>query len=67
MELYRMSEKLTKVELTNLDKILYPDLKITKSQVIEYYIKMTPKMLSILSDRPIVLTRKTHRRELLNG
>jgi len=52
-----MSEKLTKVELTNLDKILYPDLKITKAQIIEYYIKMAPKMLSILSNRPIVLTR----------
>jgi bifunctional non-homologous end joining protein LigD len=52
-----MSEKLTKVEFTNLDKVLYSDLKITKSQVIEYYIKMAPKMLSVLSDRPIVLTR----------
>ena len=52
-----MSEKLTKVEFTNLNKVLYSDLKITKSQVIEYYIKMAPKMLSILSDRPIVLTR----------
>jgi len=52
-----MSEKLTKVEFTNLDKVLYSDLKITKSQVIEYYIKMAPKMLSVLSDRPIVLIR----------
>jgi bifunctional non-homologous end joining protein LigD len=52
-----MSEKLTKVEFTNLDKVLYSDLKITKSQVIEYYINMAPKMLSVLSDRPIVLTR----------
>lgn len=52
-----MSEKLTKVEFTNLDKVLYSDLKITKSQVIEYYIKMAPKMLSALPDRPIVLTR----------
>jgi bifunctional non-homologous end joining protein LigD len=52
-----MPEKLTKVEFTNLDKILYPDLKITKGQIIEYYIKIAPKMLDILANRPIVLTR----------
>lgn len=34
-----MPEKLTKVEFTNLDKILYPELKITERQVIEYYIR----------------------------
>jgi len=50
-------EKLTKVEFTNLDKVLYPDLQITKAQVIEYYIKMAPRMLGILADRPMVLTR----------
>jgi len=52
-----MPEKLTKVEFTNLDKILYPELKITKGQIIEYYIKIAPKMLDILVNRPIVLTR----------
>jgi bifunctional non-homologous end joining protein LigD len=52
-----MTEKLTKVEFTNLDKVLYPDSKITKAQVIEYYIRVAPKMLSIMADRPIVLTR----------
>jgi bifunctional non-homologous end joining protein LigD len=52
-----MTERLTKVEFSNLDKILYPELKITKAQVIEYYIKVAPKMLSLLTDRPIVMTR----------
>ncbi len=52
-----MSEKLTKVELTNLDKILYPQRGITKAQVVEYYIKVAPKMLPFLVDRPVVLTR----------
>jgi bifunctional non-homologous end joining protein LigD len=52
-----MSEKLTKVEFTNLDKTLYPEPKITKKQVIEYYIKIAPKMLDILNNRPVVLTR----------
>ena len=52
-----MSERLTRVELTNLGKILYPQLKITKKQVVEYYIKIAPKMLGLLVDRPLVLTR----------
>ena len=50
-------EKLTKVSFSNLDKILFPKLKVTKAQFIEYYIKMAPKMLPFLEDRPIVLTR----------
>jgi bifunctional non-homologous end joining protein LigD len=45
------------VDFTNLDKILFPKLKITKAQVIEYYIKIAPRMLDLLFDRPIVLTR----------
>jgi bifunctional non-homologous end joining protein LigD len=49
--------ELTKVKLTNLDKIYYPKNKVTKAQVIEYYIKMAPKMLPIIADRPLVLTR----------
>ncbi len=52
-----MFKKLTKVEFTNLDKILYPELKITKAQVIEYYIRMAPKMLELLANRSVVLTR----------
>jgi len=52
-----MVEKFTKVKFTNLDKILYPELKITKAQVIEYYIKMAPKMLKFLAERPAVLNR----------
>jgi len=50
-------EKLTKVDFTNLDKVLYPEEKITKAQVIQHYVRMAPKMLSILKDRPTVLTR----------
>jgi bifunctional non-homologous end joining protein LigD len=50
-------KQLTKVELTNLDKSFYPQIGITKAQVIEYYIKMAPKMLPIMADRPLVLTR----------
>ena len=50
-------KKLTKVELKNLDKIFYPKIKVTKAQIIEYYIKLAPKILPIIADRPLVLTR----------
>ena len=51
------SRRLTKVEFTNLDKILYPKLGITKTQVIEHYVRMALKMLDHLEKRPITLTR----------
>jgi DNA primase len=38
-------EKLAQVRFSNLEKILYPKLGIKKAQVIEYYIKIAPKML----------------------
>jgi bifunctional non-homologous end joining protein LigD len=50
-------QKLTKVSFTNLERVLYPQIGVTKAQVIEYYIKMAPRMLPFLKDRPIVLTR----------
>jgi bifunctional non-homologous end joining protein LigD len=52
-----MTKRLTKVKFTNLDKILYPEPKITKAQVVEYYIKLAPKILGLLKDRPAVLNR----------
>ncbi len=50
-------KKLTKVELKNLDKIFYPKIKVTKAQIIEYYIKLAPNILPVIADRPLVLTR----------
>jgi len=50
-------ERLTKVDFTNLDKILYPKLQIKKAQVIEHYIRFAPRMLDLLKNRSIVLTR----------
>jgi bifunctional non-homologous end joining protein LigD len=48
---------LTKVNLKNLDKIFYPQINVTKGKVVEYYIRMAPKMLPVIVDRPLVLTR----------
>ncbi len=50
-------EKLTKVKLKNLNKIFYPQINATKAQVIEYYVTMAPKILPVIADRPLVLTR----------
>ncbi len=50
-------KKLTKVELKNLDKVFYPKVKVNKAQIIEYYIKLAPKILPVIANRPLVLTR----------
>jgi bifunctional non-homologous end joining protein LigD len=50
-------DDLTKVSFTNLEKVLYPDLKLKKSQVLEYYIKVAPWMLGFLKNRVIVMNR----------
>jgi len=52
-----MGPDATKVKFTNLDKVLYPSLGITKQKVIEYYIKIAPLMLVFLEDRAITMNR----------
>ncbi len=52
-----MTSNPTKVEFTNLERILYPNLGITKAKVIQYFIKVAPRMLDLLENRPLVLTR----------
>jgi bifunctional non-homologous end joining protein LigD len=43
--------------LSNLGKIFWPDEKITKGDLIEYYQTIAPWMLHYLRDRPVMLTR----------
>jgi bifunctional non-homologous end joining protein LigD len=50
-------KSLTKVELKNLDKCFYPKVDVSKGDVVEFYIKMAPKILPVIKDRPLVLTR----------
>ncbi len=47
----------TELTLSNLDKLLWPEDKYTKKDLIEYYIQVAPFMLPHLSDRPLVFTR----------
>lgn len=47
----------TTVEVSNLDKVLYPKAGFTKGQIIDYYVKVSPALLPHLKDRPITLKR----------
>jgi bifunctional non-homologous end joining protein LigD len=46
-----------KLELSNLEKILFPDDGITKAQVIEYYLKIAPTLLQHVKGRALTLIR----------
>ena len=45
------------VELSNLDKILYPEAGFTKAQVIDYYRCVARHILPHLAGRPVMLKR----------
>jgi len=46
-----------KIELSNLQKVLYPDDHISKAQLIEYYLKIAPTILAHVKGRPLSLVR----------
>jgi bifunctional non-homologous end joining protein LigD len=48
---------LTRVHLTNLGRVMYPALHITKQEVITYYIRMAPRILPFLHNRPLTMHR----------
>ena len=43
--------------VSNLDKVLFPDVSFTKAQVIDYYVRIAPVLLPHLSGRPVTFTR----------
>ncbi|MFB9237084.1 non-homologous end-joining DNA ligase [Plantactinospora siamensis] len=45
------------LELSNLDKVLYPDAGFTKGEVIDYYTRVAPVLLPHLRDRPLTRIR----------
>ena len=47
----------TKVAVSNLEKVLYPEAGFTKAAVIDYYIRIAPVLLPHLKDRPLTLKR----------
>jgi bifunctional non-homologous end joining protein LigD len=45
------------VSLSNLDKVMYPEVGFTKGQVIDYYTRVARYILPHLKDRPITMKR----------
>jgi bifunctional non-homologous end joining protein LigD len=45
------------IELSNLDKVLYPAVGFTKGEVIDYYTRIAPYLLPHLEDRPLTRIR----------
>jgi bifunctional non-homologous end joining protein LigD len=45
------------LELSNLDKVLYPETGFTKGQVIDYYVRVAPVLLPHVRNRPLTLKR----------
>lgn len=46
-----------RLEVSNLDKVLYPRAGFTKGQVIDYFVKISPVLLPHLKNRPLTLKR----------
>jgi len=51
------AERPSRVKLSNLDKIFFPDEGITKGDLVEYYRAVAPVLLPHLRDRPFTMRR----------
>lgn len=45
------------VDISNPDKLLFPDKGITKADMVEYYHRVADRMLPFMKDRPLTLQR----------
>lgn len=50
LNILRIEDK--EIKITNLEKVLWPGLRITKGDMINYYIKVAPYILPYLQNRP---------------
>jgi bifunctional non-homologous end joining protein LigD len=46
-----------RLEVTNLRKMFWPKLKLTKGDLFRHYVRMAPYILPVLADRPLVMKR----------
>jgi len=46
-----------RVRVTSLDRVLWPDVGMTKAQLIDYYVAIAPALLPHVVDRPLTLHR----------
>ena len=45
------------LEVSNLRKVFWPELKITKGDLLRYYVRVSPFLLPVVQDRPLILKR----------
>ncbi len=45
------------LSVTNLHKVFWPALKLTKGDLFRYYARVSPAILPVLADRPLVMKR----------
>ncbi|HKV52631.1 MAG TPA: non-homologous end-joining DNA ligase [Gemmatimonadaceae bacterium] len=45
------------LEVSHLDKVFFPDVGVTKGDVMRYYVRAAPFVLPTVADRPLVLKR----------
>jgi bifunctional non-homologous end joining protein LigD len=48
---------LRSARVTNRQKVFFPELGITKGEVVDYYVQIAPVLLPFLADRPLVVVR----------
>jgi bifunctional non-homologous end joining protein LigD len=46
-----------RLEVSNLRKVFWPTLKLTKGDLFRHYIRVAPYILPVLADRPLVMKR----------
>jgi bifunctional non-homologous end joining protein LigD len=46
-----------RLEVTNLHKVFWPDLKLTKGDLLRHYVRVASAILPVLADRPLVMKR----------
>jgi DNA polymerase LigD, polymerase domain len=49
-----------RLQLSNLDKVMYPATETTKGEVLNYYARVAPFLLPHLADRPVTRIRWPH-------
>ena len=47
----------SRVPVGNLDKVFWPEVGITKGELVRFYLKMAPYALPVVTDRPLVMKR----------
>jgi len=45
------------LSVSNLEKVLFPEVGFTKAQVIDYYVRIAPVLLPHVAGRPVTFTR----------